>query len=472
MRFAAAAIAVVLVVAGGCGSDGETQPSEPPTEAAAGQGEVTLEPCGKLPKPSGFRCGSIGVPFERSDPELGETTIRFAVRPPEDGGPPRGAIFAVEGGPGYSSTGTANAFTKLFGSLLRHRELVLVDMRGTGRSEPIDCPDLQRGSGPEWITLEQCARRLGPRFESYRTAAAADDIDAVRAALGFDEITLYGDSYGTFLAQSYAFRHPDTLNALVLDSAYPARGESAWYGSLTRTGVRAIPTACERAPTCSGNAARRLEKLVDHLREDRRGVGPLLQALQDATYGAPASFVAIDRAGTALRHGNPGPWERLTRSSKPGFHHLRGYVRASELVVGCNDYPMLWDKAASEEERRVLLEEAIEAQDPDRFAPFTPREVALSSEIGYLECLTWPAPTELYEPPIEDGQEPTDAPVLVVSGEFDSLTTPYEGRLVTDMFPNGEQFVARNAGHIDALYYKDGAAARKIRSFLRANLGP
>ena len=115
---------------------------------------------------------------------------------------------------------------------------MLVDQRGTGRSKPLDCPDLQYGRAPDWIALPACAQKLGPRFSSYRTSAAADDINDVRRALGLGRITLYGDSYGTFLAQSYAFRHPETLNALVLDSAYPVRGESAWYPSLISTGVR------------------------------------------------------------------------------------------------------------------------------------------------------------------------------------------------------------------------------------------
>ena len=120
-------------------------------------------------------------------------------------------------------------------------------MRGTGRSGVLNCPDLQRGRAPDWIAFAICARKLGPRYGSYRTSAAADDINDVRRALGLGRITLYGDSYGTFLAQSYAFRHPDTLEALVLDSAYPARGESAWYPSLISTGVRSISIACRRS---------------------------------------------------------------------------------------------------------------------------------------------------------------------------------------------------------------------------------
>ncbi len=143
---------------------------------------------------------------------------------------------------------TAASFERLFGDLLDRRELVVVDMRGTGLSEPIRCKDVQQRRAPDPIALSACARKLGPRFESYRTQAAADDIDDVRRALGFDEITLYGDSYGTYLGQSYAFRHGDALNALVLDSAYPAFGEDPWYPSLTRTG---------RAPHVEGVQARR-----------------------------------------------------------------------------------------------------------------------------------------------------------------------------------------------------------------------
>ena len=132
---------------------------------------------------------------------------------------------------------------------------------------------------------------------------------------------------------------------------------------------------------------------------------------------------------------------------------------------------MLWDRASSEPERRAELEQAIRDHDRDMFAPFTPREVALSSEIGYLDRLTWPQRTELYEPPVESGAEPTDAPVLVVSGELDSVTTPHEGRRVAGEFPNSTWFEARNAGHVDSLYDRHGDAATEIRRFLRRHIG-
>jgi pimeloyl-ACP methyl ester carboxylesterase len=460
---------VALGSCGGSDDDGAAgEPPEPPPSLALSE----LEPCGDQPVRDGYRCGEIQVPLERAEPSLGSISVAFAVRPRSDRDrSSRGAIVAVEGGPGYASTRTAASFERLFGDLLDRRELVLVDMRGTGLSEPIRCKDVQQRTAPDPIALSACARKLGPRFESYRTQAAADDIDDVRRALGFDEITLYGDSYGTYLGQSYAFRHGDALNALVLDSAYPAFGEDPWYPSLTRTGVRLMSKACRRVATCQGDAGARLEHLVDWLRERKYSVGPLLEAIAAAAYGGPDPYVNIDEAGTELRRGDPAHWRRLTLSIPHGARHPRKYLRTSEFVVGCNDYPMIWDREASEPERREQLEQAIRDYDDDAFLPFRPREVALSADTGYLECLTWPPPTDLYEPPVPEGAEAPDVPVLVVSGEFDDLTTPWEGRRVASLFPDSKHFVARNAGHVDALYYPNGSAARKIRTFLRRELG-
>lgn len=446
---------------------GASPPPRPPAVSDA----VKLRPCGSRVEPAGFRCGSIEVPFERADPAYGVTRIAYAVRERGQADRPSlGTIFAQEGGPGYASTGTANAYTKLFGELLRRRDLVLVDMRGTGFSQPLDCPTLQSGVGPESISLASCARQLGRRFISYRTSAAADDLDAVRRELGLRRIILYGDSYGTFLAQSYAFRHPRTLKALVLDSAYPARGESPWYGSLIRTGNRSLTIACRRSSRCAGDARRRLDRLVAFLRRSGRGVGGLLGAFAGATYGTPDSYLAIDRAGAQLRRGNQRPWRRLTREYKPDAGDPREYSRAGELVVSCNDYPLIWEKAASESERRRQLERAIRAH-PDNLQPFSPREVALAGTNSYLPCLSWPRPSSVYEPPIAKSDRPTRAPVLVVSGEMDNLTTPQEGRWVADLFPRSRQFVARNAGHVDSLYHRDGAAATAVRAFIARRSG-
>ena len=105
--------------------------------------------------------------------------------------PPRRArvspIVAVEGGPGYGSIGSRPRLHRPVRRPARQRDLVLVDIRGTGGSGAIDCPDLQKGTGPPQLALAELrapARRA--TSSSYRTAAAADDIDDVREALGHD----------------------------------------------------------------------------------------------------------------------------------------------------------------------------------------------------------------------------------------------------------------------------------------------
>jgi pimeloyl-ACP methyl ester carboxylesterase len=462
----AAGLAVLAIALAGCGGGDD---AGAPTYTVPHLALSDLHTCRHVKHPTRMRCGNIKVPFERKDPSLGKTKIAFGVRPRDESNRPSlGAIFAVEGGPGYGSSRTAGTYRKLFGPLLRRRELVTVDMRGTGDSDALNCPGLQRGSAPDWIAMSNCAHKLGPRFGSYRTSAAADDINDVRRALGFSDIALYGDSYGTFLSQSYAFRHPDTLNALVLDSAYPVQGESAWYPSIISTGVRSMGIACRRSPKCSGDAEKRLAKLVHFLRSNNRGVGPLVDALSSAGYNPPATYLRIDRAGTDLRHGHSLPWKRLIADAKLGHGHVDHYSAMDEEVVSCNDYPLLWEKDTSEPQRREDLQRSVRTYHDPALKPFSPTDVGLSSDTLYQYCLTAPRPSSLYEPPVSPGDRPTKAPVLVISGELDNVTTPYEGKLAAAEFPDSRQYIARGAGHVADLYTpRHSKAGIKLRHFLR-----
>jgi pimeloyl-ACP methyl ester carboxylesterase len=456
-----AIVSVVSLLALGAPGGAEARPP-----AAKG---AKLGSCPKHVRPQKLRCGTLTVPLERADPSLGTIPIRYAVRArSRRDRPSQGAIFAVEGGPGYGSIGSARYYIHLFGHLLDSRELVLVDMRGTGHSRAIDCPKLQRGRGTDRDGVAQCAHLLDDHYGSFRTSAAADDIDSVRSALGFERIDLYGDSYGTFLAQSYAFRHGDTLRALVLDSAYPVRGESPWYPSLWRTGIRSLRIACERSPRCDGDAAARLRRAVALLRRTPRGVGPLLDAIASSGYERPLHrYLEIDRAISRYLAGDRRPYRRLTDPGSGGYGNPRFYSRGDELAVSCNDYPMLWDKDAGTAQRRRELRAAVAAYPQQRFEPFTPSEVALSSSAGYLECLAWPQPSALYEPPAPPGAPPPAMPTLVISGELDDVTSPTEGRMVAGDFADSRFMLVRNGGHVSSLYGGRYPSRDRVREFLR-----
>ncbi len=438
---------------------------------AAGAGPtaapVHLGPCPKHVRPERLRCATLDLPLERAAPQRGTIPITFAVRRPTDSSrPSRGAVFAVEGGPGYGSIGSARYYVHMLGPLLRRRELVVVDMRGTGHSHAIDCPDLQNGRGSDAHGVAQCARILGDDYASYRTAAAADDIDDVRRALGLESISLYGDSYGTYLSQSYAFRHGKRLDALVLDSAYPVYGEDPLYPSLWRNGIRGLEIACQRANRCEGDATARLARMVALLRETPRGVGPLLDAIAYSGYEPPTrSYLAIDDAISAYLAGDRGPYRRLTAPGSGGYGSYRSYSRGDELTVSCNDYPMLWDKRSGPTARSRELAARVRRYPQRMFAPFTPREVALESSAGYLECLSWPKPSPLYQPPARRSDPKPTMPTLVISGELDDVTSPAEGAAVVSEFADARQMVVRNAGHVPSLYGGRYPARDAVRRF-------
>ena len=249
MLFASILGALVLGI---CGS---ALASDGGAERVAASESPVLSPCDLNAGPR-FRCGRITVPAVRADPSLGEQSIFFAVRPRDRAAkPPVGTIVAVEGGPGYASTNfdSAKSYRAVFGPLLRRRDLVLIDQRGTGHSQAVDCPQLQRGMVPEVVAVASCANQLGARYQGFTSAESAADIEAVRTALGLGPITLYGDSYGTLLAQAYSIRYPSSLRSMVLSSAYPA--DDPFWRTIYPAAMRALKLSCARSASCRARAA-------------------------------------------------------------------------------------------------------------------------------------------------------------------------------------------------------------------------
>jgi pimeloyl-ACP methyl ester carboxylesterase len=458
-----------LAIAGAVLATGLAGATAAEPRAGAAERGIELGACPEKARPKKLRCGTVEVPLERDDPALGTIPVRFAVRARSHRNKPsKGAIVAIEGGPGYGSIASTRYYVHMLGPALERRELITVDMRGTGHSRAIDCPGLQRGRVSDVVGVERCGRLLGPAFGSYRTSAAADDIDAVREALGIERLDVYGDSYGTYLAQSYAFRHGDRVRALVLDGAYPLRGESGWFPSLIRTGIRSLSVACERRPVrCSGDAGARLRRIVRALRRTDRGAGPLLNAIGSGGYEPPLrNYTRINTAISRYLQGDRRPYVRLTRGLEGGYGPYRYYSRGQELAVSCNDYPMLWDKGASDRERERQLEAAVRAHPGGTFKPFTPREVAFESFSVYRECRRWPRPGPLYEPAAPPGAPVPTMPTLVIAGELDNVTSAAEAGLVADDFPNSRLRIVRNGGHIPSLYGGRYPARDWVRRFI------
>jgi len=185
-----------------------------------------LAPCRGVATELNARCGSVTVPLDRANPGLATTQVAFALVPRRDAARPSLGTLVGPGNAGSALIDRPADVLPSFGPLLDRRDLVLIDPRGTGRSDPIACRALGKvGLGFTAATrinaIGACGRELGPRVGAYGNAAIADDMDAVRAALGVERLDLFGSSYGTYLMTVYAARHPDHVRSVVLDAGYP-----------------------------------------------------------------------------------------------------------------------------------------------------------------------------------------------------------------------------------------------------------
>jgi pimeloyl-ACP methyl ester carboxylesterase len=419
-----------------------------------------------------YRCGHVEVPAVRSDPTLGTQKIRFALRPRGDRSRPSlGAIVAVEGGPGYASTNfdSARSFGAVFAPLLRRRELVLIDQRGTGASDPVLCGGLQRGRVPTLIATAECANQLGPLASGYTSAESAADIEAVRQALGLRHVVLYGDSYGTLLGQAYAVRYGAALDGLVLSAAYPA--DDPFWRTLYPAGLRALRLQCDRDPACDGNGAARFRRVLRRIKGDGIATDRLLGFLLDngGTW-APISYRNLNRADAAFLRGNPRPLRRLIEPVPPGHGDPSYFSAGMAEAVECNDYPVQWDRSAPFAQRVEQLDSAIASfPQPRMFAPLSVREWMMQQGLDLVSCLAWPPPSGPQDPPVPAGAAmPADLKTLVLAGEYDDITSVAEARQVARRFPSARLFVVPGRGHASELYFPfRSPATQRIRRFIR-----
>ncbi|HET7419310.1 MAG TPA: alpha/beta hydrolase [Candidatus Dormibacteraeota bacterium] len=162
------------------------------------------------------KCGYLTVPENRADPKGRNIDIYVVIMPAIDPAKPAEPVFFIAGGPGSSTVHDWAEAPLVFAGMNDHHDIVLVDQRGTGSSHPLVLPPLNPGESPTDYKARALAEIDGdPRY--YTTAVAMDDLDAVRQALHYDKIDLYGGSYGATAVQYYLRQHGDRVHAAVMD---------------------------------------------------------------------------------------------------------------------------------------------------------------------------------------------------------------------------------------------------------------
>ena len=407
-------------------------------------------------------CTKVPRPLDPSRPHGPSIGIQTQWVPATDGHAV-GTIVANEGGPGYPSTGSYDEYIGIFKPLERTHNLVLIDNRGTGGSGILRCPRLQnftgRTSGPRFAKLVgACGRSLNHRYklrngrwlhasDLYGTAYAVADMAAILRKLHTGRVTMYGDSYGSWLTQAFISRHPRMVRAVILDSTYYLRGLSPWYASSGIEGRRAMLRVCERNIACDrhdgAGAVTRFAQVLNQVR--RRPISGmtrlaggkrvhatitprLLADLVQDSGSDPVILREQDASVRAALAGDNAPLLRLVAQEQAYNHGTSTSVYFDDalyMAVACTDYPQLFDMHASPRMRARQFARAVARQPSAPFAPFTTAEWATIS--GYSQpydvCLDWPSPTR--HAPVEPAKRtvlPASVPILAIGGDVDDLT--------------------------------------------------
>lgn len=262
------------------------------TAEAFAQSRPELKPC-TIPGVEGeVLCGSYNV-FENRQTKAGRQIPLFiAVLPALETSAEPDPLFFLAGGPGQAASSLAGFASRAFAEVRRHRDIVLVDLAGTGRSAALKCamyPTARELAGDFYpiAQVRACRQLLSTNADlrRYTTSVLMDDLDEVRAALGYEKINIYGTSYGTRAALVYVRRHRAHVRSIVLKAiAPPTMRGTMHYARDTERSLQYLFRACATDAACAKAFPNLEMELSEVLRRARQGA--LHGLIPDAAGGA------------------------------------------------------------------------------------------------------------------------------------------------------------------------------------------
>jgi pimeloyl-ACP methyl ester carboxylesterase len=428
----------------------------------------------------GGRCGSLAVPLDRANPGGRTIDVVFALVPRRDASRPSVGTLVISSGPILAA---ASEYVQGLAPLRARRDLLFIDQRGTGRSGVLACAALG-GVVPAAVPREQlvarigaCGRQLGSLAGLYGTADAADDIEAVRDALGLQRLDLWGSSYGTYLMTVYAARHPARVRSLVLHGAYPIDFDP-WALDRLAAARRSIALVCARTHACRGEAVLRdVARLATRLRSHPlsfrvpvggRSISVRLDeaALARVVYGSGnlAGFGRIPAAAASAVAGDLAPLRRLVELTVQPIDAGFGQAFAQQ----CHEYPRVFSLADSPAKRRAAYLDARDAISARAWAPFSAQAWTATQLEAVDTCLQWPNDRSAARP-FPAGTPLPDVPVLALTGDLDTNTPAASGREAAAGFPHPTFVEVPNVGHTPETSACGVAVALRFVATLKAS---
>jgi pimeloyl-ACP methyl ester carboxylesterase len=413
-------------------------------------GDVTFKAIQEDGKPKETVRGQIEV-FENNLKNKGRTiNLNIEVVPAKESENKADPMFIVMGGPGQAATDLVTFFSEIFKSINERSDLVFIDQRGTGKSNPLqlkgtynNLSDYFKDDFADRVTIKNSFEALSKEnnLTCYGTLNAIIDLDKVREMMGYKKINLYGTSYGTRVAIGYINKYPDRVMTATLKGLVPHDLVIPFnFADDAQRSLDILIEDCKENQAC--NTA--YPDLTQELKTFFNTRFPVRVALLNpetqqkdtveltkeiialnirVLLMSPSTTKNIPFLVSQFNRGNYDPLTSIILTIKKSY--LQGIYDGMTLCVICNeDYPAL-----------------------TRLTKVTKTETFLGDYWIYRVSNS----CEVWNPKKKDVQKARiskqDTPVLIISGNRDGATPPKYGDEILKYFPNGRHIVVKSGSH-------------------------
>ncbi|ABN63743.1 alpha/beta hydrolase [Shewanella baltica] len=394
-----------------------------------------------------LNCGFVTVPENPNKPDGKQIQVHYVVLPAVKNVNHEEALLAIAGGPGQSAIDNAAGFDAMLSKVRQQRDILLIDQRGTGRSNLLTCDEgaqsplsFDDDNADTLAETQKCLAKIDADVTQYGSLNAIKDFEAVRQHLGYKKLHIYGISYGTRMAQLYMRLYPAHLATVTLDGIVPMQQSVLEIGASIDRGFDLLFKDCQETTACHAQfpelkaefdqVAASLAKapVMENVYDPVTGEKTMLTMTRGKFYGSIRMALYQANVRALVPHA-------IHQAAKHNFQPILGL------------YSLTTDNAGM---AMGMHASVVCGEDMPRITPAM-REQAQHSFMGKTMLEGLEATCEVWKVPAVDDSfsEPisSDIPTLLLSGEIDPATPPSWGELAMEKLTNAKHFVAPYATH-------------------------
>ena len=417
------------------------------------EGKLLLQNCHLKGIKEQVKCGILSVPENYTKNDAVKIPLNVAVLPAIDNSKHKTPLMFLAGGPGQAAVELAAQLNVALNDIRKTRDIILVDQRGTGKSNGLTCDEVESQNVYTMTQadfnvaeVKQCLNQIAKNLPQadltqYNSENAIRDFDAVRQALGYKQVNLYGGSYGTRAALVYMRLFPKSIRSVVLDGVAPIEVPIGLFGQSSARSFHLLLKHCQQEPACNKaypNLADEFTQLVARLEK-----APVNITIPHPRLGTKTSFI-IDK-NKLISNLRMQLYSVQMRSLVPLVIHqayLENYLPLAGLVSQGEDgqgiyIALTFNIVCNEDFHRLTA--SMLAKDANNDFGGNDSQLPLQTA-----CSVWPQ----YRPNKNFYQSVTaNIPTLILSGNLDPVTPPSNAEYTAKTLPNNHHIIIKNSAH-------------------------